>query len=180
VTYQEQGQPDQTRPYEVAGRTVRLRPAAGRQPGLRATDRDREAATEVLHEAFVTGRLSDTEHSARVSRALVAATYADLDGLTADLPERPAYPDAPRGPARTNGFAVASLACGLAQPLTFMLTTIPAVVFGHIARRQIRERGDHGKAMANWGLVLGWGGVTAVVTLVLLIIAGAVLFARMV
>jgi hypothetical protein len=186
LSYQQQGpQPGQPypggRPYPGlppspgGGPTARLRPAAW-QPGLRATDRDREAAVEVLREAFATGRLSDEEHSGRLSRALAAQTYAELDALTADLPDRPSYPDAPPGaqpPRGTNGFAVASLACGLAQPVTGMLTTIPAIVFGHIARHQIRETGENGKGMATWGLVLGWGGVTAAVALILLIIAAA-------
>jgi hypothetical protein len=150
-------------------------------PLLRATDRDREAVTDALREAYATGRLSSEEHGARLGAAMSARSYAELDPLTADLPHRPVYPDAPpppRGPRRTNGLAVAALVCGLLQPLTCMLSTIPAIVLGHRARRQIRQNGEDGLSLANWGLILGWGGLTAMVAFVLLFIAGAVLLAR--
>jgi len=149
-------------------------------PPVRATDRDRDATIDVLQESYATGRLTADEHAARVGLAMAARTYADLDGLTADLPRRAFYPDAPRPPLprRTNGYAVAALACGAAQPLTFMLTTIPAIIFGHVARRQIRETGEDGGAMATWGLALGWTGAAASVLLILLFLAAAVLFTR--
>lgn len=153
-------------------------PPAG--PPVRATDRDRDAAIDVLQESYATGRLTADEHAGRVGHAMAARTYADLDRLTADLPRRPFYPDAPRPPMprRTNGYAVAALACGAAQPLTFMLTTIPAIVFGHVARRQIRETGEDGGAMATWGLVLGWAGAAAIVLVILLFLVAAVLVTR--
>ena len=66
---------------------------------LRATDRDREAAIGVLQSSYTVGRLTKDEHDARVGRALAAQTYAELDQLTYDLPERPGYPDAPVVPA---------------------------------------------------------------------------------
>jgi len=149
-------------------------------PPVRATDRDRDATIDVLQESYATGRLTADEHAARVGQAMAARTYADLDRLTADLPRRPLYPDAPRPPMprRTNGYAVAALACGAAQPLTFMLTTIPAIVFGHVARRQIRETGEDGSVMATWGLVLGWAGAAAIVLVILLFLVAAVLFTR--
>jgi Domain of unknown function (DUF1707)/Domain of unknown function (DUF4190) len=149
-------------------------------PSVRATDRDRDAAIDVLQESYATGRLTAEEHAARVGQAMAARTYADLDRLAADLPRRPFYPDAPRPPLprRTNGYAVAALACGAAQPLTLMLTTIPAIVFGHVARRQIRETGEDGSAMATWGLILGWGGAAAIVLVILLFLVAAVLLTR--
>jgi len=149
-------------------------------PPVRATDRDRDATIDVLQESYATGRLTAEEHAARVGQAMAARTYADLDRLTADLPRRPVYPDAPRPPQprRTNGYAVAALACGAAQPLTFMLTTIPAIVFGHVARRQIRETGEDGRTMAIWGLVLGWTGAAASVLVILLFLVAAVVFTR--
>jgi hypothetical protein len=142
-------------------------------PPVRATDRDRDATIDVLQESYATGRLTADEHAARVGQAMAARTYADLDRLTADLPRRPFYPDAPRPPQprRTNGYAVAALVCGAAQPLTGMVTTIPAIVFGHVARRQIRQTGEDGRALATWGLILGWAGAAAVTLLVLLIMA---------
>jgi hypothetical protein len=153
-------------------------PVPGQQ--LRATDRDREAAIGVLQSSYTVGRLTKDEHDARVSRALSAQTYAELDQLTADLPERPGYPDAPvvPGPRRTNALAVASLVCGLAQPFTGMLSTIPAIALGHISRGQIRRTGEEGRAMATWGLILGWAGVTAAVAFVLAILLFVVLVAH--
>ncbi|HEY1644268.1 MAG TPA: DUF1707 and DUF4190 domain-containing protein [Streptosporangiaceae bacterium] len=148
------------------------RPAG--QPGppavpLRATDRDREATVTVLQACYTEGRLTKDEHDSRVGRALSAQTYADLDILTTDLPQRPAYPDAPvaAGPRHTNGLAIAALVCGLAQPVTGGLSTIPAIAFGHVARGQIRRTGDDGQGMATWGLALGWAGLALVVLLVL-------------
>lgn len=153
-------------------------PVPGQQ--LRATDRDREAAIGVLQSSYTVGRLTKDEHDARVSRALSAQTYAELDLITADLPERPGYPDAPvvPGPRRTNALAVASLVCGLAQPFTGMLSTIPAIALGHISRGQIRRTGEEGRAMATWGLILGWAGVTAAVAFLLAILAFVVMVAN--
>ena len=59
-----------------------------------------------------------------------------------------------------------------------MLTTIPAIVFGHVARRQIRETGEDGSAMATWGLILGWGGAAAIAIVILLFVVAAVLVTR--
>jgi hypothetical protein len=139
-------------------------------PLIRATDRDRDAAIGVLQASYTEGRLTMAEHDTRVGQALAAQTYAELDTLTADLPLRPTYPDAPVPPApsfpplprRTNGLAVASLICGLAQPFTGMLSTIPAIALGHVARGQIRRTGEEGRTMATWGVILGWAGVAAI------------------
>jgi hypothetical protein len=146
---------------------------------IRATDRDRDATIGVIQASFTVGRLSRDEHDARVAQALAAQTYADLDLLTADLPGRPGYPDAPGVPMprRTNGMAIASLVCGAAQPVTGMLTTIPAIVFGHVARRQIQRNGEDGGELAKWGLILGWAGLTAIIMAVLAIVAFVLLIA---
>jgi hypothetical protein len=146
-------------------------------PPLRVTDRDREAAVVVLQTSYTVGRLTRAEHDARVGQALSAQTYAQLDVLTADLPERPDYPDAPvpPGPRRTNGFAVAALVCGVAQPFTGGLSTIPAIAFGHVARSQIRRTGEDGRSMATWGLALGWAGLATIVVGLLAVIGVVVL-----
>jgi hypothetical protein len=63
------------------------RAAADRQRlHLRASHADRERVIEVLKVAFVQGRLTKDELDARAARAFAAKTYADLAGLTADLP----------------------------------------------------------------------------------------------
>lgn len=54
---------------------------------MRAARADRELAIEVLKGAFVQNRLTRDELDARVGRALAARTYADLDRVTADIPE---------------------------------------------------------------------------------------------
>lgn len=63
-------------------------PAArgGQAPAIRASDRERDAATHRLQEAFAEGRLDDAEFDTRMRSALSARTRADLDGLLADLP----------------------------------------------------------------------------------------------
>jgi Domain of unknown function (DUF1707)/Domain of unknown function (DUF4190) len=142
-------------------------------PMVRATDRDRDAAISVIQASYTAGRVTRDEHDERVGRALAAQTYAELDMLTADLPGRPWYPDVPAipRPPHTNGLAVAALICALLQPFTGMLTTIPAIVLGHVARGQIRRTGDDGSSMATWGMALGWAGAFSVIVLVLFIAA---------
>ena len=65
------------------------------------------------------------------------------------------YPYVP--PRRTNGFAIASMVLGILW--LYWIGSILALVFGYIARNQIRERGDAGNGMAIAGIVLGWVGV---------------------
>jgi hypothetical protein len=76
-------------------------------------------------------------------------------------------PVAPVTP-KTNGLAVASLCCGLLQFFFGPLPTIPAIVFGHVARHQIKRTGERGSGLALTGLLLGW----AAVALGILLVAG--------
>jgi hypothetical protein len=62
-----------------------------------------------------------------------------------------------------NPLAVASLACGAGQLLLWPLITIPAIVLGHVARRQIRRTGERGAGLALAGLLLGWAGAAMMV-----------------
>lgn len=75
---------------------------------------------------------------------------------------------------KTNGLAVAALICGLAQIIVGILSGIPAIILGHMARRQIRQTGEQGAGMAMAGLVLGYVGVALTVLLVVLLIIVAV------
>ena len=59
---------------------------SGTAPAIRASDRERDAATHRLQDAFAEGRLDDTEFDTRMRSALSARTRADLDALLADLP----------------------------------------------------------------------------------------------
>jgi Domain of unknown function (DUF1707)/Domain of unknown function (DUF4190) len=147
---------------------------------LRASTADRERAVDVLKAGFAEGRLTKDEYDVRVSEAYAARTYAELARVTSDLPGGQMV--APYGQPfmqqylpvarRTNGLAIASLVCGLAQLPSFGLTMIPAVVLGHVARGQIRRTGEDGMGLATAGLVLGWIGI-GFALLVLLIVVGA-------
>lgn len=72
-------------------------------------------------------------------------------------PPYPGYPP-PYGypPVRTtNGMAVAALVCSLSGLLTFFSAPVGAIL-GHVARKQIRERGEEGDGMALAGIIVGW------------------------
>ncbi|WP_067793481.1 DUF4190 domain-containing protein [Actinomadura formosensis] len=56
----------------------------------------------------------------------------------------------------TNGMATASMVCGLIGFLACGLTSILAVIFGHVALGQIKRTGEGGHGMAVAGLVLGY------------------------
>ncbi|MGH3680125.1 MAG: DUF4190 domain-containing protein [Natronosporangium sp.] len=62
-----------------------------------------------------------------------------------------AYPPA----APTNGMAIASLVCSLAG-LAVGISAPVGAILGHVARRQIRERGEQGDGMALAGIIVGW------------------------
>jgi uncharacterized protein DUF1707 len=62
-------------------------------PAVRASDRERDAATQQLQAAFAEGRIDDAEFDERMRAALTARTRADLDEPLADLPDsRPGFP----------------------------------------------------------------------------------------
>jgi len=131
-----------------------------------------------LGTAYSEGRLAKDEYDARLDRALSARTYDDLDQLVTDLPAArpPAVTGAtaPTPAARTNGLAIASLACGIAQFAFGPLATIPAIVLGHMARSQIRRTGEQGAGLALAGLILGWA---AVILAIVVIVIGLALAA---
>jgi hypothetical protein len=153
-------------------------PGAGGQQGqMRAADADRDRVTGILSTAYSEGRLSRDEYDARLQGALSARTYADLDHVVTDLPGAQAPGPSPGArttvpaSARTNGLAIASLACGLAQFVVGPLATIPAIVFGHMARSQITRTGEQGAGLALAGLVLGWGAVILGIILIAVALA---------
>ena len=78
--------------------------------------------------------------------------------------------------AQVNGLAIASLACGVAQFAFGPLATIPAIVFGHMARHQIKRSGEQGAGLALAGLILGWA---AVILGILLLVIGVAISVRM-
>jgi uncharacterized protein DUF1707/uncharacterized protein DUF4190 len=126
--------------------------AGGEQGKVRAADADRDRVAGILGTAYSEGRLSRDEYDARLQSALSARTYADLDRVVTDLPTAQATVPGPAAAttvapsARTNGLAIASLACSLAQFAFGPLATIPAIVLGHMGRSQIKRTGEQGPA----------------------------------
>ncbi|MFD7625271.1 DUF1707 and DUF4190 domain-containing protein [Streptomyces sp. NPDC059851] len=57
---------------------------------------------------------------------------------------------------RVNGLAIASLVLGVLCLPTLGMVAPGAVITGHIAKAQIRARGEEGEAPATLGLALGW------------------------
>lgn len=86
----------------------------------------------------------------------------------------PAYQPAWGAPtgSTTNGFAIASLVLGILW--LYGIGSILALVFGYLAKGQIRESGgtQSGGGMATAGIVLGWVGV-ALLTLVVIAVAAS-------
>ena len=147
--------------------------AGGEQGTMRAADADRDRVAGILGTAYSEGRLSRDEYDARLQSALSARTYADLDHVVTDLPRVQSTVPSPAAsttmmtsPARTNGLAIASFACGLAQFVFGPLATIPAIVLGHMARSRIRRTGEQGAGLALAGLMLGWGAVILGIVLI--------------
>ncbi len=68
----------------------------------------------------------------------------------------------------TNGLAIASMVLGIVW--VWWIGSILALIFGFVARRQIKERGQRGDGMAIAGIVLGFVGAA---TLILFIILAA-------
>ena len=161
--------------------------AGANYPGaMRASDDDRWRVQSVLNDAYAEGRLTQQEWEQRTSQLGGAATYAELDRLTADLPA--AYPGPQYGGAQlsraqagpvlaarqpiTNKMAVASLACGVGQLVAGFPAGIAAIILGHLAQRRIRETGEQGNGLARAGLIIGYVGTIGLLLIALLIVAG--------
>lgn len=69
----------------------------------------------------------------------------------------PGLPSSPLQP-KSSGLAVASLVCGILAPFTLLLTALPAIITGHIARSKVKSSGGTvgGGGMALAGLILGY------------------------
>lgn len=143
-------------------------PVPGQPPAFRVSDQDRDAVAHRLQAAFAEGRLDADELGQRMGAALAARTSTDLDAVIVDLPA--GAPPPPAGPSGTNSLAIAALACAIGQLWFSILAGIPAIILGHMARRQIRSTGEKGNGLALAGLILGYIGTIAV-----LIVVGAVI-----
>jgi hypothetical protein len=78
---------------------------------------------------------------------------------------------APPPPGRTNPLALAafilaltSLSCGITAPV--------GAILGHVARSQIRQRGESGAGMAKAAIIIGWIGTALIVLFIALGVAG--------
>jgi len=92
------------------------------------------------------------------------------------VPPPPAFagnPMLPPQPARqTSGMAIASLVLGILW--IYWLGSILALVFGYLAKREIRnsEKPLDGNGMATAGIVLGWVGIGTMVLVIGLVVLG--------
>jgi len=169
--------------YQVpaGGHQMQARMNPAMNPAMRAASADRERAVDVLKAGFTEGRLTQDEYNERMNRAYAARTYAELTALTADLPAgampmvypMPVY----QPPVSTNSLARASLVLGVAEFFTMGLTAIPAIICGHMAKREMRQTGQRGDGLATSGLVLGYMAVIFWGILIVLSIVGAVISA---
>jgi hypothetical protein len=148
-------------------------------PSMRAAAADRERAVDVLKAGFTEGRLTQDEYNDRMGRAYAARTYAELLTLTADLPTGampvawpvPVYQ--PPVSTSTNSLARASLILGVAEFFSMGLTAVPAVICGHVAKREMKLSGQRGEGLATAGLVLGYMAIIFWGIIIVLSILGA-------
>lgn len=147
---------------------------------MRASSADRERAIDVLKAGFTEGRLTREELEDREGRVMKARTYGELGVLTCDLPAGPlgglvlssgqvpavasgsgpltAYPAA--AASGTNRLAIASLVLAFIP----FWGTLASVICGHVARKQIRERGGRGDGLAITGLIISYASVVLFMT----------------
>ena len=165
----------------AGGYQMQARMHPGMNPAMRAASADRERAVDVLKAGFTEGRLSQDEYNERMNRAYAARTYGELTALTADLPAGAVPTVFPmtmyQPPVSTNSLARASLVLGVAEFFTMGLTAIPAIICGHMAKREMRQTGQRGDGLATSGLVLGYMAVIFWGILIVLSIVGAVISA---
>ena len=80
-----------------------------------------------------------------------AQSYSQQPGVQHHYYGSPAPVAAP-----TNGMATASMICGIIGFFACGLTSILAIIFGHVAQSQIKRTGEGGNGMAVTGLILGY------------------------
>ena len=83
----------------------------------------------------------------------VAQGYPGMAPMPGMMPMR--YAPVPK----TNGLAIASLVCSLLGLATCAATSILGVIFGHLAKSQIKQSGEEGEGMALAGLIVGYIGL---------------------
>jgi hypothetical protein len=128
-------------------------------------------AEQVQDAAVVCRHCGSTIGALAPEAAMAGAAAGASPGTATPWPQQRPYPGG-MPVARTNGMAIASLVCGL---LWFWgVGSILGIVFGHVAKNQIRASGgrEGGRGMATAGQVLGWLGVaTAIIVTIVVIVA---------
>jgi Domain of unknown function (DUF1707) len=81
--------------------------ATSGEPAVRASDAERDQATEILRVAYAEGRLTRAELDQRTGAAYAAKTRADLSGLTSGAVSGPGQAAAWRRCSPTPGSATA-------------------------------------------------------------------------
>jgi hypothetical protein len=146
--------------------------------GMRTSSADRERAVDVLKAAFAEGRLDQDEYTERVGLAYSSRTYADLAGLTADLPVgplgtlpwvpvqfvqgtalAPVVPIAPPAPApkrqlHPSDLALAAFLFGLAGFVTDGITVPVAGVLAVMASVRAWRTGERAASVAVVAVLL--------------------------
>jgi hypothetical protein len=89
--------------------------------------------------------------------------------------QQPYYGQPPPTGPTTNTMAIISLVLSLAGILTGITAPVGAIL-GHVARKQIRERGEQGEGLAMAGIIVGWI-VTGLYVLTCCSIGGLAIFA---
>ena len=124
-------------------------------PGLRASDADRERVVAALQRHTAAGRLTLEEFGQRIDRAFAAVTNGDLAAVTRDLPAlvdaEPAAP-VPNGAAPTDGGAVA-------------VQTAPVMVAAPAPPRPLPQKSNSMSLLYVWILLFGFVGTQLAWTL---------------
>jgi hypothetical protein len=83
----------------------------------------------------------------------------------------PGYPAGAWGPpaSGTNGLAIASMVLGIVW--IYWIGSILALIFGYVARSQLKRNPQNGGGMAIAGIVLGWVGIAGLIAVIVLVVA---------
>jgi hypothetical protein len=104
--------------------------------------------------------------------AAIADAPAPVGAATGAFPPATGLPYAPVPPVReTEGFAIVALVLGVLGFFTAFITSIPAVIFGFIARSRVKKSGKDGAGMALAGIITGFVGIFFAILGIILFVA---------
>ena len=119
-------------------------------PGMRASDAERDTVAARLARAHLDGRLTQAEFTDRVAAALHARTRGDLNNLTADLPPEPVA--STQRPGDSRGSPV--------SPVTGSVTDTGLEPLNRAGPRRVRAGPWVVLASAGWMVAAGHPGRT--------------------